>query len=396
MSKKKLMTNLTKEREVLISLTGTDSHKIILEPGVGSFSIGTKGLSNGTFDVWVEKNDLINWDAFNGLYIPASMKEKDKKPYGDWPRFFYYSGNDLGFIEWSVKREIEQFVWCPQKDIVVDLTKSNIHHLGIHAQNNIQIFLESNIYNLDLYGNLDKYTILKCGKTPFLSFYPKYEKNTVPYKLPIFKCFMNATEVRVSVDPNNTAFDCESLLQFPNIEKLSLIGNMTNLNALKELKKIEKIGIWDMKNLSNFPRLDNWKNLNSFVAVNVEENNGKKLRKELKELIKEGRIKDYSTVSNLRSVGWFETNYGIPFSYWKGKNEKKAMAIYNTCLKKVNKSKTNTDIKNAVIEYTEEFNKLDDIETIESNDIYVSLCKIMRNSPFKVNFEEWFNETREF
>ena len=42
------------DREYVISLTGKDSHKVMIPAGQGSFSIGTKGLSEGKYDVWVE------------------------------------------------------------------------------------------------------------------------------------------------------------------------------------------------------------------------------------------------------------------------------------------------------------------------------------------------------
>ena len=53
------------DRECVISLTGKDSHRVMIPAGQGSFSIGTKGLSEGTYDVWVEPDSVINWDAFN-------------------------------------------------------------------------------------------------------------------------------------------------------------------------------------------------------------------------------------------------------------------------------------------------------------------------------------------
>lgn len=68
------------EREFIISLTGADSRKAVIPGGQGSFSIGTKGISKGEYD-------------------------KEKYPYGDWPRWFYYSGKDTGFTEWSCKRK---------------------------------------------------------------------------------------------------------------------------------------------------------------------------------------------------------------------------------------------------------------------------------------------------
>ena len=84
----------------MISLTGKDSHKVMIPAGQGSFSIGTKGLSEGKYDVWVEPDSVIDWNAFNAFYTGYGEEKKAEYPYGDWPRWFYYSGNDTGFIEW--------------------------------------------------------------------------------------------------------------------------------------------------------------------------------------------------------------------------------------------------------------------------------------------------------
>lgn len=383
---------------ITLSLTGKDSHKVSLQPGQGSISIGTIGISKGNFNVWVEENNVINWDAFNGFYAPAHLQEKEKYPYGDWPRFFYYSGNDMGFIEWSSKRKIEEFTWFPQKDIKVNFENSNIYNLFISTNNKIELVFGSKVLYLDLYGNLDNYMVKKCEKVPSLGFWPDYGKNIKSYKLPIYDAFRDAKELQITVDVNMPPFDCTSLLQFPNLELLHLNGNMTNLYALNELKKLKKIGLWNVPNLSDLPHVNVWKNLNNFVAVNVEEKSGKRLRKQLAELKKTRKL-EFSAVSKLRDASWFETSYGIPFSKWESKNEKKAIRIYNSCLKKVKEAKIENDIKKAIVEFTEKFNKFDDIEAIERDDIYNALCKIMKASTIHINEEKWhmwFDEKRDF
>ena len=75
-----------KEEKLTLSLTGKDSHEFILEPWRGDFNIGTKGLSKGEYDVWIEKEDTINWDTLNYHYNPL-FKEQAKRPYGFWPRW---------------------------------------------------------------------------------------------------------------------------------------------------------------------------------------------------------------------------------------------------------------------------------------------------------------------
>ncbi len=50
--------------KICISLTGENSHKLTIPPGQGSFAIGTKGISEGKYDVYVEKDSRINWNAW--------------------------------------------------------------------------------------------------------------------------------------------------------------------------------------------------------------------------------------------------------------------------------------------------------------------------------------------
>lgn len=232
--------------KIVISLTEKDSHEVLIEPGQGSFSIGVKGISKDYVDAWVNKDDVINWGCFNRF----------NNGYGayKWPRFFYYTGNDTRFIEWSKKREIESFTWYPQKDMDVNFKDSNIYNLCIHEGNHkVKLLLDDKIDCLDLYGNINNYIIKKCDKVPSLRFYPKYEKNISSYQLPKFECFKVAKELLIEVGANVAPFDCSSLLRFPNLEQLYLIGNMTNLSALKELKHLKKLGFKQDKLIMKLP-----------------------------------------------------------------------------------------------------------------------------------------------
>ena len=379
-----------KPKEKIISLTSKNSHKITIYPGVGSFIIGTKGVSKGNFDALVEENDIINWDAFNYLYIPASINKKKELPYGDWPRFFSYHGNDLGFIKWSKKRAIEDFYWYPEKNIVADFTDANINFLKIYVNTNIDLTFGKNVHHLELIGNISKLKIKKCLDIPTLSFCPRIDKTKSAYKLPTFKALKNAKEINIRVNANSIPFDCSSLLQFPNLKNIYLVGNMKNLDVLKRFKNLEKIGLWEIKDLSNFPDLENWKNLKSLIAVNINEDGGKKLRSQLRKLQKEEKITEYSTVCKLRNIKWFLTYSGLPFNNLDGPIEKKAIKIYQKCAKDIADAKTKDEIKIAIVNYTKKFNKLEFDESFISDDVYIALSQIMENSPIKIQHDEWF------
>lgn len=385
--------------EFIISLTGKDSHKVSLPPGYGGFTIGTIGLSKEKYDVMVNKDDSINWNSFNKFYTPDGRKNETKYPYGNWPRFFTYSGNDTGFIEWSSKREIENFDWHPKADINVDFTSAKIHSLTIKNDNyKIEFTLGENITELKLCGNLDKYKFTECKKISSLELEPSFDVNIKMYQLPVLEELEGLEKIKIWSSALSPAFDCNSLLQFKDIKELYLIGNMTNLPALKELKNLEKIGIWEMPDLSGMPSLSSWENLNDFVAVNVDEVGGKKLRLELSKLKK---IKDfeYSRICQLRSPLWFETEYGIPFTDWGEKKGRKATSAYKNCLKRVKGANAELEVKQAIEDFVLVINSLEDIETIEANDTYEAISIIMKNSSVKVadeKWQKWFDDIREF
>ncbi len=387
------------DKEVVLSLTGKDSHKFLFPSGQGSLSIGTIGNVNREYDLLVNEDDVIYWETFNGYYSVAGWKEKDRYPYGNMPRFFYYSGNDTGFIDWSSKREIEEFRWIPQKDMSVDFTNSKIYLLYIKTKEYyIDFSLGEQVSELHLCGHLDHYLIKNCKKVPRLYFEPEYDKNIESYKLPIFSVLKDAEEVQVTVSALSAPFDCSSLLQFPKLKKIYLNGNITNLEALKELEDLNTLGIWNAPNLSGMPKLTVWDHLSWFVASTIDEEVGKVLRKELSSLKKKRKF-EFSYVGKLRSPLWFEQNYGIPFAYWENKNGKKATSAYKKCLKEVKSSKTEEKIKKAIINFVEKINKLEDIESMERDDVYSSLCSIMKSSPIEIGtkkWETWFDKAREF
>jgi len=275
-------------KEIQLSLTKENSHTISIPLGQGSLAIGTIGMNKKHFDVLVEENAPINWDTFNTCFTSAGREKKEHYPYGDWPRFIYYSGNDLGFIKWTAKRKTEDFSWTPQKSIIADFTKVNIRNLSIIQSKSIKIGLKlgKNITSFSISGNLENIDILLNEGINSLSVYPDVSKNEI-YQLPKFDKLKDITSLSISIKPLDNPIDCRSLLQFKNLTSLSLSGNFTNLDCLKDFEKIERLAIRYAPNLENFPKLDSWKKLNHFIGWNIEETKGKQLRKELNNLSKE-------------------------------------------------------------------------------------------------------------
>ena len=57
--------------EIILSLTGKDSHKVKIESGQGSFAIGNNKTQNYECDVIVDESLAINWETFEGFYTDA-------------------------------------------------------------------------------------------------------------------------------------------------------------------------------------------------------------------------------------------------------------------------------------------------------------------------------------
>lgn len=390
---------MDRENPISISLTNTNSHLFKIPLGQGSFSIGSVGMDKKKFDVLVEENLPINWNAFDEFTTPAG---------GHWPRFFYYWGNDLGFVEWSKTRAIEEFSLHPNTPVTVDLRNSNIRNFSIEATvHPIKLILDSPISDsrfglmkLNLSGNLANFEIISNQANPFLSLAPFTDnrKTALAYKLPPLKNLETITSLDITMAPLGQPLDCESLLQFPNLKNLNVTGNMIHVDVLSDLLDLERLGIRYAPNLENFPSLNSWKNLKSFIGWNIDEITGKRLNTELKQLAKEKDL-DYSSVSKLRSSIWFTTEYGIPFTNWESKNAKIATKAYKTTVKEISKAKTENEVKTAITKLVELINTLPNIETVEREDTATAVNQLVETSKLEITVataNKWFDEVREF
>lgn len=393
---------------IYVSLIGTNSNQIKIPAGQGSLSIGRIGMDKKKVDVLVDENAVINWDAFNIFYTPHGQQNPHLYPYGNWPRFFYYWGNDQGFIEWSKKRVIEDFSWRPTQAICLDLSHAQIHNFSIKADEHPIILDLSHpddenkkaLYSLHLAGHIEHFEIITTAPYPHIRIEPTTNQDPMisAYHLPVMKNLAAITSLDLTVKPLGQAFDCGSLLQFPNLKNLNLTGNITNTTSLKQLHRLERIGIRYAVNLEGFPALNTWENLTSFIGWNIDEKIGKRLNAELKHLAKEKQL-DYSSVSKLRSSIWFTNEYGIPFENWESCNAKIAIKAYKFALKEISKAKTKQDVEEVIIELVAMVNTLPNIETVEREDIGLAIQQLVEASTLDIDQETvntWFDEIRDF
>ena len=396
---------MDRDTPIYISLTGTNSHQIKIPAGQGSFSIGQIGMNKKKFDVLVDENAVIDWDVFNTFYTPHGQQNAHLHPYGDWPRFFYYWGNDIGFVEWAKKRAIENFFWQPSRPLYLDLSDAQIRNLAVKSTNNpIKLTLDQynniGLYSLHLSGNIELFEVAAKQEIPLIRIEPNTEKDQSlsAYQLPIIPDLAKVSSLDVIVKPIGQAFDCESLLQFSHLKSLNLTGNITNIVCLKQLKQLERIGIRYAINLEGFPSLNTWDNLISFIGWNIDEKTGKRLNAELKQLAKEKQL-DYSSVSKLRSPVWFTTEYGIPFENWESKNAKIATKAYKAVLKDIVKAKTEQEVKLSIEQFIALINTLPNIETSEREDTGIAIQQLVEASTLEIDqvkANTWFDEIRDF
>lgn len=384
MQKQIVPTNI----EFKLPLTKNKSYETVVFPGQGYFWIGTEGITKEKCEVLLEANEEINWDAFNGYYVPGDWEYRDEIPYGDWPRFFRYYGNDNGFIEWSKKRRIEEFEWYLYEDKKAEFTDASIGRLLLHIkESKLECTIGKKTHDLELFGNLENFKIKKCGNLRTIGFHPEYENNIDKYQLPTFEAFKDATDIIIMVPVASSPFDCESLLQFKNLKELSLIGNMTNLHALEKLEYLEGIWLHNIPNIENFPHLTTWKNLKHFSAIDIEKEAGLHLRKEAKEL-QERIDKDDIGIYGLKPLIWFETKYGIPFKLWEEESKKIATKAYKKLYDEIRKTKEKSNIKTSFINYIQKFSELDKISEKQKKDIDSSINKIVESLEIKSDLKE--------
>ena len=55
-------------REATISLTGKNSHQLKISLGQGSFSIGSIGMDKKKYDILVDPDLPINWEALDNVF----------------------------------------------------------------------------------------------------------------------------------------------------------------------------------------------------------------------------------------------------------------------------------------------------------------------------------------
>ncbi|WP_429843547.1 hypothetical protein [Brevibacillus sp. FIR094] len=385
-----------------IDLTGPHSHTLVLKPGVGSLSIGPSQLGNKA-DLHVDPYTPINWNVFDSFATPAGSP---------WPRVLHYTGSDVDFFDWAKERPIERMSWVPilPKDIVVDASQSKLHDLHIELDQfdsrlhlklpKTQVF---EYFRLSVAGDLSRFSV--DGDTPYsLTLKPgtSRRKNNGPFLLPDLGELYQVTSLTLRNEPLAQPISLECLDRFQNLTSLSLWGNFCDLELLARHTQLTCLELRFMPELGDLPPINVWPLLDRFIAYNVEEITGKRLRQQMKARANTRPWTSYASVSQLRKPEWWTTEFGRPFSSWSKRLAKLANEAYDVAQAALAQARTLADAEAAITAFTVRFNTLKGIETIEREDLGEAVWQLSQSDhqigqPItEETAQRWFDAARDY
>ncbi|GKU77228.1 hypothetical protein [Paenibacillus sp. L3-i20] len=381
-----------------IDLTGPRSHTLAIQPGVGSLSIGPSQLGKKT-DLHVAPDAHIDWTVFDAFATPAGSP---------WPRFLHYAGSDVSFFDWAQKRPIEEMTWTPilSTDTEVDARKSNLH--GLHIQldqsgGRLSLKLPKRDYRLSVSGDLSRFS--GTGNMPYsLTLAPRTSRrrNDAPFLLPDMGELQQVTSLTLHNSPLGQPISLECLDRFPNLNSLSLWGNFCDLDMLARNGQLTNLELRFMPDLGDLPPLNTWALLDVFIAYNVEEITGKRLRQQIKTRAKTRPWTGHVSVSQLRKPEWWTTEFGRPFSSWPKRQAKLANEAYSITQATLAQARSFADAEAAITAFTVRFNTLKGIETTEREDLaeavwQLSQCDNLIDQPITEEMaQRWFDAARDY
>ncbi|MFF2480967.1 leucine-rich repeat domain-containing protein [Paenibacillus sp. NPDC058071] len=381
-----------------IDLIGPSSHTLVIEPGVGSLSIGPPQLGKKA-DLHVDSDVPIDWTVFDAFATPAGSP---------WPRFLYYTGSDEGFLDWAQQRPIEEMTWAPvlSADTAVNASQSHMHGLHIvldQSGERLSLKLPQRHFRLSVSGDLSRFSA--TGDMPSsLTLAPRTgrRKNDTPFLLPDLGELHQVTNLYLQNAPLGQPISLKCLDRFPNLDSLNLWGNFCDLDLLAQHTRLTNLELRFMPDLGDLPPLNAWPLLDRFIAYNVEESAGKRLRQQMKARAATRPWAGYASVSQLRKPEWWATEYGRPFSSWPKRLAKQANEAYNVAEAALAHARSFADAEAAITAFTVRFNSLKGIETTEREDLGEAVWQLSQSDhligePIPEELaQRWFDAARDY
>lgn len=347
-----------------LALTGPDSHRLELKPGVGSCTLGPKA------DLDVAVDDRLDWTAFDRFSTPAGSP---------WPRWIGYEGNDTGWVAWSQHRLIENFSWTPHAAQHLDASQAQIGHLSVTVRRAPLRLVLSPDTRFSAAGDLSLLTPELAAQCPSLEFRPDTTRNReAPCTLPPMPALAGASSVDVSIPPLRQPFDCSGLLQFPNLSRLVLAGSLTGLSALAKLPGLTTLQLRYVPDLSELPPLETWPDLSHLIVWNCDAQATKRIRSEAR---RSDREWSYCSITKPRTPEWFATEYGLPFSAWPTRSARVAVKAYRAAQTAIASADSEAQVQAAIHGFAHAINRLPNLETTEREDLADAVALLATETP---------------
>lgn len=386
-----------------LALTDGSPHALHTSPGQGSLEIGPRdGCPKA--DLWVDASQTLDWSCFDVFATPAGSP---------WPRHIRYTGCDHGFFPWSAHRPIENFSWWPllSGELHVDARASRIQSLAIHLPKQSTGRLTLHLpdgesappLTLSLHGDLSKITVKGAPpKHLSLSPYTRKRSSDAPLQLPDLGMLQQTTSLELCNSAGRQPISLQGLKQFTQLSSLALRGQCTELESLLCLTELSALQLRFMPQLSGLPALDSWPSLEHFIAYNVEEAAGKRLRLQLKAREKLRPWQDYSSVSQLRKPEWWSKEYGHPFYGWPAARAKLAHAAYDLAEQSLLQAQNREQAQAALSMFAARFNTVKGMETSEREDLAEAVWQLAQLPQARALglsdalAQQWFDEARNY
>lgn len=385
-----------------IDLTGPQSHVLVMEPGVGSVTIGPASPGRKV-DLAVAADDRIDWHVFDPFRTGSDYP---------WPRFIHYTGGDAGLFDWTRGRSIEEATWVPMLagDRTIDARDSRIRTLRLcltEPGGRLHLILPdrsaSPHFTLKLEGDLSR---LSCeGVAPkYLTLAPTTRRHDAdrPVELPALGVLEQVERLTLWNDPLVQLVSLRGLARFAQLRSLTLRGDIADLDRLADHPQLTHLELRDMPDLRGLPPLATWPDLDGFVAIDIDEDVGKRLRRELNARARQRPFINHARVAKLRKPEWWAHEYGRPFAAWPPRRAKIAHAAFDTAQAAIAAATSLADVEAAITDFAKRFNAMDGIETTEREALSDAVWQLGRaDAAMALGVDDalalqWFDAAREY
>lgn len=261
----------------------------------------------------------------------------------------------------------------------------------------------SEYFRLSVAGDLARFSV--DGDMPYsLTLKPRTSrrKNNDPFLLSDLGELHQVTNLTLQNEPLAQPISLECLGRFQNLTSLSLWGNFCDLELLARQTQLTNLELRFMPDLGDLPPLTVWPLLDRFIAYNVEEITGKRLRQQMKARANTRPWTNYASVSQLRKPEWWTTEFGRPFSSWPKRLAKLANEAYDAAQAALAQARSLADAEAVITAFTVRFNTLKGIETIEREDLGEAVWQLSQSDhligqPITEEMaQRWFDAARDY